>query len=634
MHSLETVARAADTVFGDLKGSWYTFGIGAAGAKHALELFQAQYDSLLAQGKDSAASDLLGGTLNSAKAILAAQQQAKANSGVVTNNPTDSARVQNDFQAAFVKLKAAGVDYTAKEISAQQTLISALEAQQNIQAKVTALKGLESGNATRSTSGEMSRQSSDAAKEAASSQLRINESVLAGERATAQARLEVVHASVADRLNSEISFADRQLAIELAGNQAQIAALDKFSKDYPNQLKALQDKTLELQQQHDSQIATMASQAAIQQAAQSLSDTQESEREKINATQQGSAERLAAIEAALKEEANLNLKSEDSYRRLLTQRVETVREMAQAEAEDKAKAGQLAAESDMKMSQLALAAQMEQQAVADSARRMTDQRIAQEQIQAANEQYAIQASAYAQQIATLDKSGKDYENKLRTLQDKQKQLTQQHENEITAIQNKATKSRNQTILSAYEKFESSLASGLSKVLVGQQSFASMMNSLGNEVAQGMLQNALKSIMTLDMTREHQAASAARDAFASGMKLPFPANMVVAPTMAAAAFAGVMAYQSGTDMVPGVGRGDVVSAMLEPGEGVVPGGVMDGLRKMVRSGNMGGGESTTHIHVHYRPHIHAIDGPSVEKMLDTHGEKFTKKFHQSVRRMNR
>src|ERR1700743_883575 len=36
----DTVAKAADVVFGELKSHWYTFGIGSAGAKHALDEFK------------------------------------------------------------------------------------------------------------------------------------------------------------------------------------------------------------------------------------------------------------------------------------------------------------------------------------------------------------------------------------------------------------------------------------------------------------------------------------------------------------------------------------------------------------------------------------------------------------------
>jgi hypothetical protein len=74
-------------------------------------------------------------------------------------------------------------------------------------------------------------------------------------------------------------------------------------------------------------------------------------------------------------------------------------------------------------------------------------------------------------------------------------------------------------------------------------------------------------------------------------------------------------------------------MLTPGEGIVPGGVMDGLSKMARSGDMSGGVHH-HYNVQYRPQIHAIDGPSVQKMLKEHGETFVKTFHNETRKRNR
>lgn len=631
LHSFETVAKAADTVFGDLKGNWYTFGIGSAGAQHALTQFQSQYESLLAQGKEGAAADLLKGTRDSAAKVLEAQ---KAYNGSRTGGGMIGPSVDYTKQyAALATMRAAGVSATEKEIAAQTALVSALDAQLNIQQKVNTLKGLESDNAKRTTGNDAARQSAEAAKEAASSQQRMGEMVVASDRSVAQARLEISHASIQERLNSEIDFSNRELAVQLAGNQAQIAALDKFSKDYPNQLKAMQDKALEIQQQHDSQVATMTAQSQAQQAALDLRNLQESEREKIGATQQGSAGRLAAIDAAIKEESQHNLQAEDSYRGLLTQRVETVREMAQQEAEQKAKAGEIAAANDMKMSQLAIAAQKEAQAVADSTRHMTDQREAAEAMQQANALYSIEMTAFAQQIAALDKNGKDYETKLRTLQDKQKQLTQQHENEITSIQDKATISRNQRILAADTQFQDSIAKGLASTLMGHQTFASMMNSIGNQVVEGMIQNALKSIMADDMTKEKDAAAAARKMYLAGSQFPFPANIVMGPVLGAAAFASVMAFNTGTDMVPGVGRGDVVPAMLEPGEGVVPGGVMDGLRNMVRSGSMGG-QSTVHVHVRPTYHLQALDGHGIDRVLTNHASTLTKHFNNAVRRTNK
>jgi hypothetical protein len=104
-----------------------------------------------------------------------------------------------------------------------------------------------------------------------------------------------------------------------------------------------------------------------------------------------------------------------------------------------------------------------------------------------------------------------------------------------------------------------------------------------------------------------------------------------PILGAAAFAGVMAFAGG-GIVPGVGRGDVVPAMLTPGEGVVPGGVMDQLSQMARSGNMASGNHY-HVRAHFAPQIHAIDAAGVDKMLDKHSAKFQKHFENTLRKLN-
>ncbi len=180
--------------------------------------------------------------------------------------------------------------------------------------------------------------------------------------------------------------------------------------------------------------------------------------------------------------------------------------------------------------------------------------------------------------------------------------------------------------------EDETARGLTQVLMGHQSFASAMSGVGNQVVSGMMQTALKSMMTLNMTKEHEAAAAARQMFLSGAKLPFPANIVAAPLMGAAAFAAMMAFEGG-GIVPGIGRGDTVPAMLTPGEGVIPGGVMDGLSKMARSGSMGGG---TTVHIHHSPtyHVSTIDGDGIRGVLTEHSQEFSKHFQGELRKMNK
>ncbi|MCU1250463.1 MAG: hypothetical protein JWQ49_3492 [Edaphobacter sp.] len=71
--------------------------------------------------------------------------------------------------------------------------------------------------------------------------------------------------------------------------------------------QGLQDKTEELTREHENRIAQLRAKATEDQARKDLTDYEQSEREKINGTQQGSAERLAATDAAIKDEQSRNL---------------------------------------------------------------------------------------------------------------------------------------------------------------------------------------------------------------------------------------------------------------------------------------------------------------------------------------
>jgi hypothetical protein len=96
---------------------------------------------------------------------------------------------------------------------------------------------------------------------------------------------------------------------------------------------------------------------------------------------------------------------------------------------------------------------------------------------------------------------------------------------------------------------------------------------------------------------------------------------------------MMAFEGG-GIVPGIGRGDTVPAMLTPGEGVIPGGTMDQLNKMAQSGNMGGGG--THLHAHVSPtyHLHAVDANGMDDLLKKHESTLNKHVENTLRKMNR
>jgi hypothetical protein len=164
--------------------------------------------------------------------------------------------------------------------------------------------------------------------------------------------------------------------------------------------------------------------------------------------------------------------------------------------------------------------------------------------------------------------------------------------------------------------------------MGHESFAKMMTSIGNEVVTGMMQNAIKSALMDDFTKEKDAAAAARKAFNIGLSIGGPAGIVLGPVLAAGAFAAVMAFQEG-GVVPGVGKGDVVPAMLEPGEGIVKNAAMDKLNR----GDLG---NTTHLHAHVNPtyNLQAMDAAGLESVLHEHEATLNKHVEHTLRKMNR
>ena len=241
VQTFEKLDKAADTVFADMKSHWYSIGIGSDGAKNALEQFKTQYDSLLAQGKNGEAADLLKGTRDSAQHVLEMQKQAAANSGTLFSAPKEGADIGAGMRAQL-ELKKAGVGYTENEVKSQQTLLAALNDQMGAQDRINHLKTLDQGNAKTVVSNEGAEKAAEAARAAAEHQQRMGELRVAAEREQAGVLQTLHQASIAERLASDIHLADEEYAVQLRGNQQLIAALDKGGKDYTNQLKALNEK--------------------------------------------------------------------------------------------------------------------------------------------------------------------------------------------------------------------------------------------------------------------------------------------------------------------------------------------------------------------------------------------------------
>lgn len=365
----------------------------------------------------------------------------------------------------------------------------------------------------------------------------------------------------------------------------------------------------------------------------------EAEQEKLAATQQRGLDKRFQIEAEYaKKVAELHKKTAEEDVKLVDEQYAATaavnKEMAD-QAKERARLeeeiGKEEAEHTKKMAALELAGADQQAKEQIKQKKTQAEQEMQAKLAAENADFAAQQRAYQTELGALDKSGKDYEVKLRQIQDRETELVKEHENKVTQIKLQAEEERNQRIIAAEKKEQEEVAASLSKALEGHESFGKAFVSIGQQVASGLLENAVKSVIANDFTKESDAAAAARKAYLAGMQFPFPVNVIMGPVLGAAAFASVMAFESG-GIVPGVEKGDVVPARLTPGEGVIPKALMESLTKAANSGSASAGE--THVHTHnHTYHMNAVDGPSVERMLDKHSEKFEKHVENTFRKRN-
>lgn len=615
--SFDAVAKQADEFFGKLKAHWYEFGIGSEGAQHALQEFKVQYQSLLSQKDDKAASGLLHGTLDQAREVLKLQQEANSAKG---SDYTDTS------YTAQLRLRQEGIGYTKKEMEAQEGLVQALEATVTLEQKRQDLVKRQSGNAVHAEGNEEAARASAAARQTAESMARMGEQSLAAERATAESALTVKRASLEERLSVDLDFAGRERDIQLAANQAEIAALDKAGKDYQNQLKALQEKALEIQNEFDTKSAELRAKESVEASQRDLANFEQSERAKIEATSRGEAERVAAIDSAIKDAEALNLQETDFYRELLTQRVEAVRTEAEEEkkiasqsAEVKARARDQEAKEEARHRIAML--QLQQRGNPSDLARIGVER---EQMDL---EYALKRASLEEQLALYQQAGAERVRQAQQVTLQLEQLDNQYANHTAELQAQ----QRQALRASWAEIETGYAHTFMDVLSGHQSLTAAFGRLATEGADKMIAASLQVINGQKSEQLAYAKTAAAGAYKSLAGIP-----IIGPELGAVAaatvFAGAMAFREGTDMVPGVGRGDIIPTLLEPGEGVVPGGVMDGLRTVARNGGFDRGPSYT---VHVRPvyNLNAIDSEGMAAVLTKHSAEISRHVEGAVRRLN-
>ncbi len=397
----------------------------------------------------------------------------------------------------------------------------------------------------------------------------------------------------------------------------------------------LQKATSEITHQNDAKTLSANNQATKDRDAKIRQAEQE--QAALYREQQAGANHRLQVEAEYsKKQAEINKKRVEDNERLAEEEsraTEVVINAAKKAAEEQAKInedlGKEEAEHAKKMAELSIKSDEEITKDAVKLHKSRSEAILQAEVAGENAVYQSELSGYTVQLNALDKNGKDYEVKLKQIQDREIELAKAHANKLAQIEEQAEAEKNQRLLSARTKADDVMAASAMKVLSGQETAGKALLGIGREVAAGMMENAIKSVLANNFTKESDAAAAARKAFLAGEHFPFPANIVMGPLLGAAAFASVMAFDAG-GIVKGTGGVDSVPARLTPGEGVIPKRTMEGLQNAANNGSMGG--SITHqTHVHNTNHFQALDSSGMSEVLEKHSDLIEQHVDRAFRR---
>jgi hypothetical protein len=393
------------------------------------------------------------------------------------------------------------------------------------------------------------------------------------------------------------------------------------------------DKAFKTQAEQARQAAEAEEKAFEEKYKDAVSALQESEKQKVAITRQGSAERIAAIEAAIKEEQSKGLQDTGYYKELQLAKVNAAKERADMEEKINTELAKVDADNTTKMAALRNAADDQQAKFELAMRKSTaDQALAAE-IDSENRRYQATQEGSARDLALLQQGGEKNAAAIRQVQAKIEQETQAHENKLTEIKETAEEQRNKRIMAAETQLEQGIARSAAQSIVTGKNLAQSMEHLGAEVLTNMVSNTLMMMMTQDWQRASDAKTAAANAYASVSGIPV-VGPFLAPEAAAGAFAAVMAFDQG-GIVPGVNGGrDSVNAVLGPEEMVLPKPLSIGLQQMIKDGVAGKGE--THQHFHHSPtyHISTIDGDGMRGVLNDHADIIEEHANNAMRKKNK
>jgi hypothetical protein len=619
----DDVAKKADPIMKGLEGHWYTFGKGSDVANEKLQSVKTEYESLVAAGKQDEAHGLLAKTAEDAVKTRDALKTYLDNSGTLLSAPKDGADTGAAL-TAYQTLHAAKLSGTKSELEAHEELVSWANAELRVESEIAKTKDQDKGNANKAAANAASVRTSAEAKESAESMARMAEQSVAAEKSSADATLTIQHATLEQRLASDLDFATRERDVKQAANAAEIAALDKSGADYTNQLKAMHDKSLEITNEYNAKVIELQAKSSEAAAARDLTAYEEGERGKIELTEKGTAARVAAIDAAIKDEESKNLQSTSFFRDMLSMRIQAFRE----EKDEESKANDEAIKQQNKAADAAAEEKARHSTAMDKIQSpgKSDFDAVRDQL---NQEYNAKHDALQRDYDATQTMGQQKVAEQARINSEIEQLDKKHQDQMN--ENAAAQAQSQN--AAAMETANAWGQSMLKVAEGHESMSKVATQAFDSMIAHSLQAALMEVAHEKTAQLAHAEAAAAAAFHAMAGIPV-VGPVLGAAAAAATFAGAMAFNEGTDRVPGVGNGDTVDAKLTPGEGVVPGGIMDNLNKMAKDGGFNRTQPSTHVHMHNTYHVNTIDGDGMQDALDKHSDQIQRHVDKALRRQNR
>lgn len=654
-----TLAAAADKALDQLKTHWYEFGEANAHAKFNLTEFKTQYDDLLASGDKAGAAKLLAGTLEYEQKILDLQKQAKSSQAAPDKG------IQGDYQKyeeAMIELRKTGVDFSEREIKAQQELVSLLKAQQGAAKIIADTENQQSNNTRQQAANKIGQdklktdqQLLDLRKQLIADQSTLNDLEAAGSVAgkgqqSLQEQLSIVNQiRDANIKKAQDTYAEAERTYELqkntnvnaaeqieAKNKLEIAAaeekraIDKANADAEKQtaIETLVFKVATIKEELEAR--TKAAQQAMKLAGEVASEDAE-----VNKAE--NAQKATAISDAEK----LGLISK---REALT---ETIALLKQEGAERQA---EIAKERDAKLAANAAELDAIRQAAAD--------RLAANKGNAEDPEYkaylaqindllieqdAIKAKGAADEKTAAAQNATAIKGQITDVQELDHTWTAFFAHFKQGSAQNAADYR-QSMQTAFSQVQSSFNNSVAQTIVMGKSFGAAMRQVAAQFLESMITANLRWLESSVVTHQATTASAAaagaeQTSISLGQNLiqrfdnaktaaskamasvPFPFDLIVGPLV----FAAALAFAEG-GIVPGSGSGDTVPAMLTPGEAVLPQPMVEKLATA-----SGGGD---HHHYHYSPNVNikAWDSSDMrDGMMQLKGEFFKEARKESRRR---